>query len=126
VDLQLYCQHSLTINQPQHCFICRPADSSVSEDALDRTQDSSCNYGIGCQTLSPLGQISFSKVQKISKNSHFNYKPIILTLLPNASAIQKLYSRLWSYSIFVTSYTEMLYFMVNMLHAIFRLAVYSR
>ncbi len=37
----------------QHCFSCRPSDSTVSENAgIDhRTQDF-CDFGIGCQTLS--------------------------------------------------------------------------
>ncbi len=35
----------------QHCFICRPSDSIVSEDP---TQDC-CDLGIGSQTLLPLG-----------------------------------------------------------------------
>jgi hypothetical protein len=34
----------------QHCFYCRPSDSTVSEDAGVGTQDSG-DYGIGCQTL---------------------------------------------------------------------------
>jgi hypothetical protein len=32
----------------QHCFICRPSDSTVSD--RDRTQDI-CDFGIGSQTL---------------------------------------------------------------------------
>ncbi len=31
----------------QHCFICRPSDSTVSGGCWDLTQDS-CDYGIGC------------------------------------------------------------------------------
>jgi hypothetical protein len=35
----------------QHCFICRPSDSPVSEDAgIDY-----CDFGIGGQTLKPPG-----------------------------------------------------------------------
>ncbi len=34
----------------QHCFVCRPSDSTVSEDAGDRTQDC-CDFGIDSQTL---------------------------------------------------------------------------
>jgi hypothetical protein len=34
----------------QHCFICRPLDSTVLEDAGIEPQNS-CDYGIGCQTL---------------------------------------------------------------------------
>jgi hypothetical protein len=34
----------------QHCFICRPLDSTVLEDAGIEPQDS-CDYGIGYQTL---------------------------------------------------------------------------
>ncbi len=34
----------------QHFFICCPSDSTVSKDAGIKTQDS-CDYGIGCQTL---------------------------------------------------------------------------
>ncbi len=36
----------------QHCFICRPSDSTVPTDAgnWDRTQDR-CNWCIGSQTL---------------------------------------------------------------------------
>jgi hypothetical protein len=31
----------------QHCFICRPSDSTVSEDAGIETQGSYCDFGIG-------------------------------------------------------------------------------
>jgi hypothetical protein len=35
----------------QHCFICRPSDSTVSEDAcMDRAQDC-CDFGSDSQTL---------------------------------------------------------------------------
>jgi hypothetical protein len=34
----------------QHCFICRLSDSTVSEDAEERIQDSN-DFGIVCQTL---------------------------------------------------------------------------
>jgi len=35
-------------------FICRPSDSTISEDAVIETQDC-CDFGIGSQTLWPLG-----------------------------------------------------------------------
>jgi hypothetical protein len=35
----------------QHCFICRPSDSTVSEDAGIEPQEDWCNYGIGSRTL---------------------------------------------------------------------------
>jgi|LakMenEpi03Aug12_release.lakeMendotaPanAssembly.Ray.scaffolds.fasta_scaffold173785_1 hypothetical protein len=41
----------------QHCFICRPRVGGCWE----RTQDS-CDFGIGCQTLKPLGYISSMSV----------------------------------------------------------------
>jgi hypothetical protein len=34
----------------QHCFICRPSDSTVPEDAVIEHEES-CVYGTGCQTL---------------------------------------------------------------------------
>jgi hypothetical protein len=38
----------------QHCLICRPSDSTVSDDAGIEPR----TVGIGCQTLWPLGYIS--------------------------------------------------------------------
>ncbi len=40
----------------QHCFICRPSDSTVSVDA--GMNPGQLRLDIGCQTLSTLGQIS--------------------------------------------------------------------
>ncbi len=37
----------------QHCFICRPSDSTSVQGCWDRTQDC-CNFGIGRQMLLPL------------------------------------------------------------------------
>jgi hypothetical protein len=37
----------------QHCFICRPSDSTVSENAgIDHRTQNCCDFDIGCQTLS--------------------------------------------------------------------------
>jgi hypothetical protein len=91
VDLQLYCQHSLTISQPQTllhlpplrflcvggCFESNPGQVATSALAVRRSNHSARSH--------PL-----KYCKKISKNSHFYFQPIILTLLPNTSAVQKL------------------------------------
>jgi hypothetical protein len=35
----------------QHCFICRPSDSTVSEDAGIESRTVACDFGIDIQTL---------------------------------------------------------------------------
>jgi hypothetical protein len=40
----------LFMNVIQHCFICRPADSTVSGGCWDRTQGC-CDFGTESQTL---------------------------------------------------------------------------
>ncbi len=71
---------------PQHCFICRPSDSTVSEDAAwHRTQDC-CNFDIGTQKalinrldfipwITYFYRIAYTGAEVIYVSLEYNYKP---------------------------------------------------